>query len=155
MSNVFVRDLNLYLLMENMFSGTPVVYSTFLGYDVVAHHAGPMNRDTLLTLKHFDEQLHALQRASKQAPRPYHFVFLSDHGQSPGATFQQRYGLTIERLVERALDGREHVTGAAQDDESNPDGRPHQSSCPHLSPLCLRRCAYGSLWAEGHAWSGA
>jgi putative membrane protein len=118
MSNVFVRDLNLYLLMENMFSGTPVVYSTFLGYDVVAHHAGPMNRDTLLTLKHFDEQLHALQRASKQAPRPYHFVFLSDHGQSPGATFQQRYGLTIEQLIERGLEGRELVTGAAQDDES-------------------------------------
>jgi putative membrane protein len=116
-SNVFLRDLNMYLLLESMFSGTPIVYSTFLGYDVVAHHVGPRNRDALLTLKHFDEQVASLQRAISRAPRPYHFVLLSDHGQSPGATFSQRYGLTLEQLVSNALEGREHVTGAAPDDE--------------------------------------
>ncbi len=117
-SNVFLRDLNLYLLIEDILSGTPTVYSTFLGYDVVAHHTGPLNHDALLTLKHFDEGLDALERAVKRAPRPYEFVVLSDHGQSPGATFEQRYGLTLENLVERALDGREHVFGAPTEDES-------------------------------------
>ena len=117
-SNVFLRDLNLYLLIEDILGGTRIVYSTFLGYDVVAHHVGPMNRDALLTLKQFDEGLEAIERASLRAPRPYEFVLLSDHGQSPGATFQQRYGLTIEELIERALDGRESVTGPPAEDES-------------------------------------
>jgi putative membrane protein len=117
-TNVFLRDLNLYLLIEDVLSGTPVVYSTFLGYDVVAHHVGPLNSDALQTLKHFDEGLDALERALKRAPRPYQFVLLSDHGQSAGATFQQRYGLTLEQLVERALDGREQVSGNPTEDES-------------------------------------
>lgn len=118
MSNVFLRDLNLYLLIEDVLSGTPTVYSTFLGYDVVAHHTGPLHRDALLTLKHFDEGLGALERAMKRAPRPYGFVVLSDHGQSPGATFSQRYGLTLEQLVERALDGQGNVFGPPTEDES-------------------------------------
>jgi uncharacterized membrane protein YvlD (DUF360 family) len=116
-SNVFLRDLNLYLLIEDILGGTPAVYSTFLGYDVVAHHAGPLHRDALRTLSQFDEGLGALERAAERAPRPYQFVLLSDHGQSPGATFQQRFGVTLETLIERALDGRETVTGPPADDE--------------------------------------
>lgn len=117
-SNVFLRDLNLYLLIEDMLSGTSIVYSTFLGYDVVAHHVGPLNRDSLRTLQQFDDGLAALERAARRAPRPYEFVLLSDHGQSYGATFRQRFGLTLEELIERALDGRENVASPPTEDES-------------------------------------
>ena len=116
-ANVFLRDLNLYLLIEDMLQGTPVIYRTFLGYDVVAHHAGPLNPDSLRTLKHFDEGLEALERAAIRSSRPYEFVLLSDHGQSPGATFRQRYSITLDELVERALDGRETVVSPPADDE--------------------------------------
>jgi putative membrane protein len=118
MSNVFLRDLNLYLLIEDMLGGTPIVYSTFLGYDVVAHHAGPYHHDALKTLKQFDDGLGALERASVRAPRPYEFLLLSDHGQSRGATFRQRYDMTLEELIERALEGREQVTASPTEDES-------------------------------------
>jgi putative membrane protein len=118
LSNVFIRDLNLYLLIEDMLGGTPIVYSTFLGYDVVAHHVGPLHHDALRTLKQFDEGLDALERALVRSPRPYEFLLLSDHGQSPGATFRQRYGMTLEDLVDRALDGREQVSAPPTEDES-------------------------------------
>ena len=36
--------------------------------------------------------------AAEDTPRPYKFVLLSDHGQSLGATFQQRYGKTLQEL---------------------------------------------------------
>jgi uncharacterized membrane protein YvlD (DUF360 family) len=117
-SNVFLRDLNLYLLIEDMLGGTPIVYSTFLGYDVVAHHVGPYHQDSLRTLQQFDEGLGALERASIRAPRPYEFLLLSDHGQSPGATFRQRYGTTLEDLIDRALEGREQVSASPTEDES-------------------------------------
>ena len=67
-------------------------------------------------------------------PRPYHFVVLSDHGQSQGATFKQRYHITLEEFVQTLLSEQHKVegtlkigegwgnvnavlTGAIQDDE--------------------------------------
>jgi hypothetical protein len=41
----------------------------------------------------------------EHAPRPYRLVVLSDHGQSQGATFLQRYGETLEQLVQRHAGG--------------------------------------------------
>jgi uncharacterized membrane protein YvlD (DUF360 family) len=117
-SNVFLRELNLYLLIEDILAGTPIVYSTFLGYDVVAHHVGPRHPDALRTLQQFDDGLGAIERAAKRAPRPYEIVLLSDHGQSPGATFWQRYGMTLEDLVEQAMGGRGSVIGPPTEDES-------------------------------------
>jgi hypothetical protein len=42
-----------------------------------------------------------LARLAPEAARRYHLVVLSDHGQSQGATFRQRYGETLNELVER------------------------------------------------------
>ena len=39
------------------------------------------------------------------APRPYHLVVLSDHGQTQGATFRQRNGETLAELVARLCGG--------------------------------------------------
>ena len=54
----------------------------------------------------------------QDADRPYHLVVLSDHGQSQGATFLDRYGKTLEELVSEAC-AAEHVDAEdAQSDES-------------------------------------
>jgi len=106
-STVLLRDLGVYFLVEGMYAGVPIVYATFVGYDVVAHHAGPERPDALRVLRDLDRRFAALERAALHAPRPYRFVVLSDHGQSQGATFRQRYGLTFETLV-RGLLRREH-----------------------------------------------
>ena len=41
---------------------------------------------------------------ARDAPRPYRLVVLSDHGQSQGETFLDRYGETLEELVRAACD---------------------------------------------------
>ena len=46
------------------------------------------------------------QKAAKDAPRPYRFVVLSDHGQSLGATFKQRYGKSLGEVVRDLMCGR-------------------------------------------------
>jgi hypothetical protein len=76
-----------------------VAYTTFLAYDEVAHHSGIERADTLATLRQVDRQIGRIAAAAKHAPRPYKFVVLSDHGQSQGATFRDRYGTTLEGLV--------------------------------------------------------
>jgi uncharacterized membrane protein YvlD (DUF360 family) len=103
-STVFFRELSVYVLMTEMFSGVTVAYTTLVGYDVVAHHAGPYRADALRILRDLDRRIETLQRASRDAARPYHFVILSDHGQSHGTPFRQRYGTTLEELVRSLVD---------------------------------------------------
>jgi hypothetical protein len=52
-------------------------------------------------LESLDRMLGVLQRLAPEAARQYHLVVLSDHGQSQGATFRQRYGETLEEVVDR------------------------------------------------------
>ncbi len=100
---VVMRDLVTALLMADIVEGVPVSYATFVGYDEVAHHSGIREPDALAVLKRHDHQLARLERATAQSPRPYHLVVLSDHGQTQGAPFRQRYGETLEELVRGAL----------------------------------------------------
>lgn len=100
---IALRDLSAATLMANLFAGTRVAYATFFGYDEVAHHSGIERGDAFRTLHDIDRQFARLERAAALAPRPYEFVVLADHGQSQGATFLQRYGLTLEEVVRGAL----------------------------------------------------
>ena len=96
-----IRELNVYTLIGDMFAGVPSAYATFVGYDEVAHHSGVESEDAFDVLRKMDQQLKRLESAAAHAPRPYHFVILSDHGQSGGATFKQRYHLTLEEFVQK------------------------------------------------------
>jgi hypothetical protein len=104
-STVFQRELGTYALMSEMFAGTPVAYITFTGYDVVAHHAGPERTDAMRTLRAVDRRIALLLRCAAEAPRPYHFVFLSDHGHTPSVPFRQRHGKGIETVVRELIRG--------------------------------------------------
>jgi hypothetical protein len=92
---VIMRDLNVATLMGDIVEGVPVAYSTFVGYDEVAHHSGVERADPLGVLRRLDGAFARLERVRPLAARPYAFVVLSDHGQSQGATFHQRYGETL------------------------------------------------------------
>lgn len=100
MTTTILRELNIYTLIGDMYAGTPSAYATFVGYDEVAHHSGVESKDAFDALFKIDQQFARLEDAARQAPRPYHFVVLSDHGQSGGATFKQRYGQSLEELVQ-------------------------------------------------------
>jgi hypothetical protein len=92
--------LNVYTLIGDMFAGTPSAYATFVGYDEVAHHSGVETHDAFDALYKIDQQFARLESAAQNAPRPYHFVILSDHGQSGGSTFKQRYGKSLAEFVQ-------------------------------------------------------
>jgi putative membrane protein len=102
-TTVLMRELNIQTLIGDMFAGVPSAYATFVGYDEVAHHSGVESDDAFDALYKLDKQFGRLASAAQQAPRPYQLVVLSDHGQSAGATFKQRYHLTLEDLVQQLL----------------------------------------------------
>jgi hypothetical protein len=116
-TTVIMRDATVWSIVSGMYSGRRVIYSDLLGYDEVAHHAGPETEDALRVLRRLDGQFHSLEVAAQGAPRPYRFVLLSDHGQSYGATFRQRYGLTLDQLIHELLDRRSTVHSVGGEDE--------------------------------------
>ena len=100
---VLLCDITTWMLVADIFSGRRVAYADYLGYDEVAHHAGPSVDDARRALRQMEGQLRQLESAARRSPRQYRFVVLSDHGQSIGATFQQRYGFTLDQLVRRLM----------------------------------------------------
>jgi len=116
-TTVIQRDLQVQALIGDLYAGRPVAYTTFLGYDEVAHHSGIERLETLTTLRSIDRQLARIEVAAKDAPRPYHLVVLSDHGQTQGATFEDRYGMSLEQLVKEAC-ATENVETETQSDEA-------------------------------------
>jgi uncharacterized membrane protein YeaQ/YmgE (transglycosylase-associated protein family) len=102
--NGVVRDLNTTLVAEAMLQGRRSVYVDFVDYDAVAHHAGILQPESLDALAGIDAVLAQLEQVAAVAPRKYHIVVLSDHGQSQGTIFADRYGEDLAALVSRLSD---------------------------------------------------
>ncbi len=115
---VVQRDLQVATVIGDALAGRPVVYTTFLAYDEVAHHSGIERHDALAVLRDLDRQIARIARACEEAPRPYRLVVLSDHGQSQGETFRERYGQTLEGLVREACQAASVVAAEAGDDDA-------------------------------------
>ncbi|HET6830765.1 MAG TPA: phage holin family protein, partial [Solirubrobacterales bacterium] len=103
-ATVIQLDLQVAAVVGDLLAGRPVIYTTFLAYDEVAHHSGIEREDTLAVLRKVDRQIARIEKAAAESPRPYRLVVLADHGQSQGATFLQRYGYSLGELVEKACD---------------------------------------------------
>jgi len=105
-SNVILRDVNVALIIEEMYRGANVIYADFTDYDELAHHCGPERVESFEALDGVDRAIATLVKATEEAPRPYKFIVLSDHGQSLGETFLQRYGVSLGEFVRSLMSGR-------------------------------------------------
>ncbi|GAA2649010.1 membrane protein [Paractinoplanes durhamensis] len=130
-ASMLLRDVNISLIAEQMARGAPAIYCDLVDYDEVAHHAGPARPESMRQLEGLDRMLGVLERLSPEAARRYHIVVLSDHGQSQGATFRQRYGETLDQMVGRlsAPDHADAPTTPAEESISEPD--------PPIAPLLV------------------
>ena len=111
-----LRDLNTTLVADSMLQGRRVIYVDYVDYDAVAHHAGLMQPESLAALEGIDAVIAQLEQVATVSPRRYHFVVLSDHGQSQGEVFASRYGEDLASLVRRLADS--DVTGAEENAEA-------------------------------------
>ena len=108
-TNVLLRALSTSLVIEEIYRGSPVVYVDYTDYDEIAHHSGPERGEALDALDGLDRTIASLRKAALDAPRPYRFVVLSDHGQSLGATFRQRFGQSLEDVISALMGGDVHM----------------------------------------------
>ncbi len=103
-ANVVLREATTEILTSEILTANiDTAYATYMGYDEIAHHSGVQDNDVWGVLKQIDIQINRLQSAIDMSERDYKLVILSDHGQSNGATFKQRYGITLGNYVRRLL----------------------------------------------------
>jgi len=111
-TNVLLRHLSTALVIEEMWRRTSPIYVDYVDYDEIAHHAGPDSVEGHDAVAGLDKIIGIIEKAAADAPRPYRFVVLSDHGQSPGAMFAQRFGKALEALVQELAGAQVKVQGA-------------------------------------------
>lgn len=103
-ANVILREISTYILVGDVIAGDKdVVYSTYFGYDEIAHHCGITDDESFYALQKIDHRISRIFAAQKYSKRPYYLCVLSDHGQTNGATFKQRFGLSLDALVKSLL----------------------------------------------------
>lgn len=103
-TNSLLRDLNTFLVAEELRRGTKSIYVDYVDYDEIAHHAGMFRPESLAALDGLDRTLGTLARLAGTAPRRYHLMVLSDHGQSQGTPFADLYGQTLGGLCAELID---------------------------------------------------
>ena len=97
-TNGLLRDLNTALVAGELRRGTKSIYVDYVDYDEIAHHAGMFRPESLAALDGLDRTLGSLAQLAGHAPRRYRLVVLSDHGQSQGTPFADRYGQSLADL---------------------------------------------------------
>jgi hypothetical protein len=112
LTNVVVRELQTIAILLDVYLGVPVIYSTFMQYDELAHHFGSTSRFALSDLRRTDARIGEIERMAVAAGgRGYDLVILSDHGMTPSVSYRVRFRETLGTTVQHILDGDAFRTG--------------------------------------------
>jgi len=143
-TNVLQRDLNTAVIAEEMRKGTKSIYADYVDYDEIAHHAGMFRSESLAALEGLDRVLGILERLTANAARRYHIVVLSDHGQSQGQSFQDRFGADLGQVCTQLMDEEVASLDAPVEDWGRMDSLAEDLSGGGLTGRAARRAADAS-----------
>ena len=114
----FMQDLVTYTVINDVLRGVPAIYALYAGYDDLGHFAGMQTPEAFEALSETDHYFARIEQALQLAPRPYHLVVLSDHGQSEGPTFETAHGMSLDDLIQGLVKGDEQVYSVLNTNES-------------------------------------
>ena len=148
-SNVVVRELQTVAIMLDIYLGVPIIYSTFMQYDELAHHFGPSSKQALSDLRRTDARIREIWRmALAVSSRRYDLVLLSDHGMTPSTSYRVQFGESLGTTVRRILEGAaisvggkplEAVASFAEDTEYADVGAQVVETVAQMAPPTGRR----------------
>lgn len=114
LSNVVIRELQTMAIVLDVYLGVPVIYSTYMQYDELAHHFGPSSRQALGDLRRTDARIAEIWRMVKSARiREYDLVILSDHGMTPAVSYRVQFQESLGTTVQQMLDAEALREGGA------------------------------------------
>jgi hypothetical protein len=114
----FMQDLATYMVISDILRGIPAMYALYAAYDDLSHFAGMHSPEASETLHETDRYFARIEAALADAPRPYHIIVLSDHGQTLGLTYKNAHGVSLEELVDALIQGHGDVYSAQKTHET-------------------------------------
>jgi hypothetical protein len=144
LSNVVVRELQTMAILLDVYLGVPIIYSTFMQYDELAHHFGPSSKQALVDLRRTDARIAEIWRMAQLAGgRGYDLVILSDHGMTPALSYRVQYGESLGTTVQLILDegpvkgveGPRSLASFAEDTEYSDIGPEVVEAVAQLTPV--------------------
>jgi uncharacterized membrane protein YvlD (DUF360 family) len=113
-----LQDLETYMVISDVLRGIPAVYALYAAYDDLSHFAGMTSPESFKCLHEMDRYFARIEKALEAAPRPYHIVVLSDHGQTLGYTMKNKFDISLEELVDALIKGEGEVYEAQKTHET-------------------------------------
>ena len=124
-----------------MRKGTKCIFVDYVDYDEIAHHAGMFRPEAMAALDGLDRVLGTLERLSARAARRYHIVVLSDHGQSQGQTFHDRFGTDLGQVCTQLMEEDVASLDAPVEDWGRADSLAKDLAGGGISGRAARRAA--------------
>ncbi len=126
-ANILLRDVSTHMVVSDIIRGVPAIYTTYMGYDKVAHGMGPESKEALNILRGIDAQLDfIIDIVRRKAPFQYEVIILSDHGQSAGMSFKQRFGYTLTEYLHKLLKNGHRSEEPISPEKDNSDALSNQ-----------------------------
>ena len=97
--NVLAREVVTAGTRLDMLRGVPVIYSCYIGYDVLGHHSGPLSRNSLRVLRGIDGAIRKLYLTRLWTTRRYNVCLLSDHGMTPCQAVEDAFESDLDTWV--------------------------------------------------------
>jgi hypothetical protein len=113
-----LQDLTTFMVISDVLRGIPAVYALYAAYDDLSHFAGMNSPESFKVLHETDRSFARIEKALATAPRPYHIIVLSDHGQTLGYTVKKQFGGNLEDLVDALIKGEGEVYAAQKTHET-------------------------------------
>lgn len=119
-SNVILREIQTFAVMVDIYRGVPAIYTTYLGYDALAHQYGPLSTPALRSLDAVDARIRQIDSFRRfMAPRPYDLFILSDHGMTPSVPFKKTYGQTLGEVVRDLIGDSVRLSEVLEEDRDS------------------------------------
>jgi len=124
-SNVVFRELVTFAVLVDIYRGVPVIYTTYFGYDAIAHHLGLDSLVARQALRDIDGRIGQIDRLRRaQLTRSYALVLLGDHGLTASQPFSETYGKPLGQYIAELLgQGVYLVEGSASEQHYQDEAR--------------------------------
>lgn len=120
MSNVVFRELQTFAVMVDIYRGAPAIYTTYYGYDELAHHYGPLSKPALRALRAIDARIRQIDGMRRRAlTREYDLFVLSDHGLVAATPFARAYSQTLGELVNELIGNHDRLDETSRPERSD------------------------------------
>ncbi len=119
-SNVVLREIQTFAVMVDIYRGVPSIYTTYYGYDELAHNYGPYSRIAFRALHAIDHRVHQIDTLRRMAlTREYDLYILSDHGMTSAIPFEREHEQTLGEFIRDRMGGGLELSEAVGSDEQN------------------------------------